>query len=32
MPFSPPGKGLFIELFNVVVDEVGVPWAEVLGE
>lgn len=32
MPFSPPGRGLLIELFNVVVEEDGVPCAEVLGE
>ncbi len=33
MPFSPPGSGLFLGLsFNVVVEEVGVPWADVLGE
>ena len=33
MPFSPEGNGLFLVLsFNVVVEEVGVPWAEVLGD
>ena len=33
IPFSPAGNGLFLVLsFSVVVEEVGVPWAEVLGE
>ena len=32
MPFSPPGKGLLIELVNVVVEDDGVPCAEVVGE
>ena len=33
MPFSPEGNGLFLVLsFSVVVDEVGVPCAEVLGD
>ena len=31
-PFSPPGRGLFIELFKVVVEEVGVPCADAPGE
>lgn len=32
MPFSPEGSGLFTELLRVVVDDVGVPWCDVLGE
>jgi len=32
MPFSPGGSALFIELLRVVVEEVGVPWCDVLGE
>ena len=32
MPFSPPGSGLLIELVNVVVELLGVPWAEAFGE
>ena len=32
VPFSPGGNGLFLVSFTVVVDEVGVPWLELLGE
>lgn len=32
VPFSPGGSGLFLVSFTVVVDEVGVPWLELLGE
>ena len=31
-PFSEPGRGLFIALVRVVVDVVGVLWADALGE
>lgn len=32
MPFSPGGSGLFLVSFRAVVDEVGVPWFEELGD
>ena len=32
MPFSPGGSGLFLVSLTAVVEEVGVPWFEELGE
>lgn len=31
-PFSPGGSGLFLMSFTAVVDELGVPWFDELGE
>lgn len=32
MPFSPGGNGLFLVSLTAVVEELGVPWFEELGE